>query len=175
MVAAIIAMKRLFLLRHAKSSRKDSSLPDRDRPLAGRGRRASRAMAWYMRDHGIEPALVLCSSATRARQTLDGVAPGLGGSPEVRFESELYQASAAGLLSRLQRVGDDVPSVMLVGHNPSMERLALDLANGGPELADLGEKYPTGALAILEFGGTWSALEPDSARLTDFVKPRDLE
>jgi len=175
MVATIIAMKRLFLLRHAKSSRKDSSLPDHDRPLAGRGRRASRAMAAYMRDHAIEPAVVLCSSATRARQTLDGVTPGLGDSPEVRIESELYEASAAGLLSRLQRVGDDVPSVLLIGHNPSMERLALDLANGGPELGELGEKYPTGALAILEFEGTWSGLEPDSARLVGFVKPRDLE
>ena len=168
-------MNRLFLLRHAKSSWKDSSLPDHDRPLAGRGRRASAAMAAYMRDHAIEPALVLCSSATRARQTLDGVAPGLGGSPEVRIESELYEASAAELLSRLQRVGDGVSSVMLIGHNPSMERLALDLANGGPELADLAAKYPTGALATLEFPGPWSMLEPDAARLVSFVKPRDLQ
>ena len=175
MVATIIAMKRLFLLRHAKSSWKDSSLPDRDRPLAGRGRRASKAMAGYMREHGIEPALVLCSSAARARQTLDRVAPGLGGSPEVRIESELYEASAAGLLARLQRVDDSVPSVMLIGHNPSIERLALDLANGGPKLADLADKFPTGALATLEFSGAWSGLEPDAARLVGFVRPRDQE
>ena len=171
----MISMKRLFLLRHAKSSWKDSSLPDHDRPLAGRGRRASKAMAAYMRDHAVEPALVLCSSATRARQTLDGVAPGLGSAAEVRIESGLYEASAARLLSRLQRVADDVPSVMLIGHNPSIERLALDLANGGPELADLADKYPAGALATLEFPGTWSSLEPDAARLVGFVKPRDLE
>jgi len=168
-------MKRLFLLRHAKSSRKDPSLPDHDRPLAGRGRRASKAMATYMREHGVAPALVLCSSATRARQTLDGVAPGLDGSHEVRIESELYQASAAGLLRRLQRVDAAVPSVMLVGHNPSIERLALDLASRGPELAELADKYPTGALAALEFSGTWSELEADAARLVRFVKPRDLE
>ena len=168
-------MKRLFLLRHAKSSRKDSSLPDHERPLAGRGRRGSKAMAAYMREHRIDPPLVLCSSAIRAMQTLDGVAPGLGGSPEVRIESELYEASAAGLLGRLQRVGDAVPSVMLIGHNPSMERLALDLANGGPELAELADKYPTGALATLEFDGAWSELEADAARLVGFVKPRNLE
>jgi len=168
-------MKRLFLLRHAKSSWKDSSLPDHERPLAGRGKRATKAMAGYMRAHDIEPALVLCSSATRARQTFDRVAPGLGGSPEVRFESELYEASAAGLLGRLQRVDDGVPSVMLVGHNPSMEQLALDLANRGPELAALAAKYPTGALATVEFDGPWSELEPDAARLVGFVKPRDLE
>jgi len=167
-------MKRLFLLRHAKSSRKDSGLPDHDRPLAGRGRRASKAMAAYMEEHGVAPALVLCSTATRARQTLDGVAPGLGGSSEIHIESELYEASAAGLLSRLQRIGDAVPSVMLVGHNPSIERLALDLAHGGADLAELDDKYPTGALATLEFDRAWSALEPDTARLVGFVKPRDL-
>jgi phosphohistidine phosphatase len=168
-------MKRLFLLRHAKSSRKDSTLPDHDRPLTSRGRRASKDMAAYLREHRIEPALVLCSSATRTRQTLDGVAPGLGGLPEVRIESDLYQASAAGLLARLQKVGDAVPSVMLIGHNPAMERLALDLAGNGPQLADLASKYPTGALATLEFDGTWSELHADGARLTGFVKPRDLE
>jgi len=168
-------MKRLLLLRHAKSSRKDSTLPDHDRPLASRGRRASKAMAAHLQDHGIEPAMVLCSSATRARQTLDGVAPGLGGSPDVRIESGLYEASAAGLLGRLQLVGDDVPCVMLVGHNPSIERLALDLASAGPALAELADKFPTGALATLEFAGPWRELTADSARLVTFVKPRDLE
>lgn len=168
-------MKRLFLLRHAKSSRKDSSLPDHERPLAGRGKRASKAMAAYMRAHRIEPALVLCSSATRARQTLDRVAVGLGGSPEVRVEPELYAASARRLLGRLQRIDGGVQSVMLVGHNPSMEQLALDLASRGPKLAELASKYPTGALATLEFDGAWSELEPDTARLVAFVKPRDLE
>lgn len=168
-------MKQLFLLRHAKSSRKDSSLPDHDRPLAGRGRRAAKAMAAYLGEQQIEPALILCSSATRARQTLDGVAPGFRGSPEVRIESELYQLSASGLLARLQRIPDTVPSAMLVGHNPAMERLALDLARGGPDLADLANKYPTGALATLEFPGVWSDLDADRGVLVGFVKPRDLD
>jgi phosphohistidine phosphatase len=168
-------VKQLFLLRHAKSSRKDSSLPDHDRPLAGRGRRATKAMAAYLREHQIEPALILCSSATRARQTLDGVAPGLRGSPEVRIESELYELSATGLLARLQRIPDAVPSTMLIGHNPAMERLGLDLAGGGPDLADLASKYPTAALATLEFPGNWSDLDADRCQLVGFVKPRDLE
>jgi phosphohistidine phosphatase len=168
-------MKQLFLLRHAKSSHKDSSLDDHDRPLASRGRRATEVMAAYLRDHSIEPALVLCSSAVRARQTLDGVAPGLGGSPDVRVESELYQASASRLLARLQRVPDAVPSAMLVGHNPSMQQLALDLASAGPDLAGLSDKYPTGALAILEFDASWGDLDADGARLARLVKPRDLD
>jgi phosphohistidine phosphatase len=168
-------MKQLLLLRHAKSSHKDSSLADHERPLASRGRRATKLMAAYLRDRGIAPTLVLCSSAVRARQTLDGVAPGLGGSPEVRIEPELYQDSAAGLLSRVQRIPDAVPSAMLIGHNPAMEQLALDLANGGPDLAELAAKYPTGALAVLEFGAAWSDLDADGARLARLIKPRDLE
>jgi phosphohistidine phosphatase len=166
---------RLFLLRHAKSSHDDPGLADRDRPLAPRGTRAAKAMGRYMRDHELSPALVLCSSATRARQTLDGLTAGIGSSPRVVIEHELYEASASGLLERLRRIGDDVPSAMLIGHNPAMERLALDLAARGPDLADLARKYPTGALALLEFDGSWPDLDADGARLLAFVKPRDLE
>jgi phosphohistidine phosphatase len=132
-------------------------------------------MAAHLRQHGIEPALVLCSSATRARQTLDRVAPGIGNPAEVRIEPQLYEISADGLLGRLQRIPDSVPSAMVVGHNPAIERVALDLASGGPDLAKLARKYPTGALAILEFGGPWSSLDADRARLVAFVRPRDLE
>src|SRR5215216_1280624 len=127
---------RLFLLRHAKSSHDETGLPDHDRPLAPRGRRAASAIGHHMRERGLTPALVLCSSATRARQTLDGVADGIG-SPEVRVESELYDASSDGLQQRLRRIADDVPSAMLIGHNPAIERLALDLAARGPELAKM--------------------------------------
>jgi phosphohistidine phosphatase len=76
-------MKRLYLLRHAKSSWKDASLPDHDRPLAGRGRRAAKAIARHLRDQGIEPELVLCSSARRARETFERIEPALGGAREV--------------------------------------------------------------------------------------------
>jgi phosphohistidine phosphatase len=132
-------------------------------------------MAAQMHERGIQPALVLCSSATRARQTLDGVAPGLGGSPDVRIESDLYELSAAGLLARLRRIPETVPSAMVIGHNPAIERLALDLARGGADLAELARKYPTGALATLEFAGSWGDLDADRAQLAGFVKPRDLD
>jgi phosphohistidine phosphatase len=167
--------KRLFLLRHAKSTGKDSDLPDRDRPLAARGRRASEAMSAYLREEAISPALVLCSSARRARETLGGVSPGLAGEPEVRFEDGLYHGSEHDLLDRLRDVADDVPSVMLIGHNPAIERLALDLARGGARLEDLAGKYPTGALAILELDGRWRELEHNGAELAGFVTPRELE
>ena len=132
-------------------------------------------MGRYMGEHDLAPALVLCSSAVRAHQTLDGVAGGLGASPDVRIEPELYEASARELLERLRRIRHDVPSAMLVGHNPAIERLALDVAADGPDLAELARKYPTGALAVLAFEGSWADLDADGARLARFVKPRDLE
>ena len=171
----IMAARQLFLLRHAKSSHDEPDLADHDRPLAPRGRRAAAAIASHMQERELEPALVLCSSATRARQTLEPIAAALGRSSDVRMESELYEASADGLLERVRRIPEGVPSAMIVGHNPAIERLALDLASGGPDLAKLARKYPTGALAVLSVDGSWGDLDADGARLTAFVKPRDLE
>ena len=167
-------MKRLFLLRHAKSSWDDPGLADHDRPLAPRGERAAKVIARYLREERIAPDLVLCSSSRRTRETLDRIAPALGNEVRVEIERELYAASADRLLERLRAVDDDVESVMLIGHNPGIEQLALSLAGDGEKLADVRRKYPTAALATLEFDGRWSALEPGTARLADFVKPKQL-
>jgi phosphohistidine phosphatase len=168
-------MKRLYLLRHAKSSWKDTSLPDHDRPLAGRGRRAAKAIARHMREQGIEPDLVLCSSARRARETLDRMEPAVG-TPAVRVEPDLYAASARALLERLRSVLDTVESVMLIGHNPGLQDLALDLARWSPTVGDLAAKYPTAALENLEFSAsTWRELDHGTAELIVLVRPRDLE
>jgi len=98
-------MKRIYLLRHAKSSWKDTSLPDHDRPLTGRGRRTAKAIARHVRENDIEPELVLCSTARRARETLDRIEPALGGAA-VEVEPDLYAASATALLQRLRSVAD---------------------------------------------------------------------
>jgi phosphohistidine phosphatase len=167
-------MKRLYLLRHAKSSWKDPSLADHDRPLAGRGRRAAGAIAGHLRAQGIEPELVLCSTARRARETLELIEPALG-TPELRIEPELYGASASTLLDRLRGVPRGVGSVMLIGHNPGLERLALDLARPAPAVRELEAKYPTAGLATLTFPGPgWRALDRGAAELIGFVRPRDL-
>ena len=165
-------VKRLYLLRHAKSSWDEPGLADRDRPLAPRGERASKSMAKYLRDEGIVPELVLCSQSKRTRETLERL--GLGDGTEVRIEDELYAASAGELLGALHEVPDEVESVMVVGHNPGMERLALELAVGGDELDRMREKFPTAALATLELDGTWSELAPGGAELVSFVKPKEL-
>ena len=164
-------MHTLYLLRHAKSSWDDPALADHDRPLAPRGERAAGTMGEHMRSSEISPSLVLCSSAVRARQTLERTS--IEG--DVRIERGLYGASESDLLETLRRLPPEVESAMLIGHNPAMQELALMLAAEGPELRRIHGKFPTGALATLEFDGDWSALGPHAARLVDFVRPKDLD
>jgi phosphohistidine phosphatase len=163
-------LKRLFLLRHAKSSWEDEDLPDHDRPLAPRGRKAAKRMAKHLRQEGISPSLVLCSSARRTRETLERVGP----DGEARIERELYGASASELLERLRRVPDDAESVMLIGHNPAVQELALELAADGDDLADVERRFPTCALATMRLPGTWGELQAGAAELVAFVRPKDL-
>lgn len=167
--------KRLFVLRHAKSSWDDPGLSDHDRPLAPRGHRSVEAIAAHVKTAGITPELVLCSSARRTRETLAGVA--VGG--EHVIEPDLYGASCQEVLERLHRVPDEVGSVMVVGHNPTLQALVLRLAGGdavadGSSLAEVRRKFPTGALATLTFDGTWEELSPRSARLASYVRPKSL-
>lgn len=167
-------MKRLYLLRHAKSSWKDPGLADHDRPLAGRGRRAAKAVARHLREQGIDPELVLCSPARRARETLERIEPALGRGA-VRVERELYGAGADALLEHLRGVPDAVGSVLVIGHNPGLQQLALGLARPAPAVEELEMKYPTAGLASLVFEGpSWRDLDRGSAELAGFVRPRDL-
>jgi phosphohistidine phosphatase len=167
-------MRRAFLLRHAKSSWKESGLADHDRPLAPRGWKATKPLREHLRREAVAPAVVLCSSARRARETLEGIAPALAKDVPVRIERELYTASAQRLLERLRALDDELDSVLVIGHNPALEQLALTLSGGGEPLDALRRKYPTGALATLEFAGSWSELASGSAELTDFVTPKGL-
>jgi phosphohistidine phosphatase len=163
-------MPVLYLLRHAKSSWDDPSLSDRDRPLAPRGVRAADLMGEHLRSAGIEPSVVLCSPATRARETLSG----LGTDWDAQFEPELYGASEGGLLTLLRRLDVSVDSALVIGHNPALEELTLMLAGEGAALGKVHKKFPTCALATLEFDGDWSSLRPHAARITSFVRPKDL-
>jgi phosphohistidine phosphatase len=170
-----VTERRLYLLRHAKSSWKEQGLADHDRPLARRGRRAAKAIGGHLRRRGVEPELVLCSTAKRARETLEGIEPALGRG-KVCAEPELYGAQSAVLLERLQEIPARVRSVMVIGHNPGLEELALLLVRHGPRVRELEAKFPTGALATLAFQGSgWAALDRGTAELIEFIRPRDLE
>jgi phosphohistidine phosphatase len=167
---------RLWLLRHAKSSWDDPALEDRDRPLAARGERAADMMRRYLDAEGVRPDLVVCSSAMRTRQTLARVLPALGTELEIRIEESCYTFDATDLLDRLTRVPDDVASVMLIGHNPAIEELAVRLCARGDRLDRLTQKYPTGGLAEIELpAGGWHEVGERTGELTRFVVPRELE
>jgi phosphohistidine phosphatase len=166
---------RLWLLRHAKSSWDDPGLDDRDRPLAPRGEQSADRMSDYLRSSGIRPEVVLCSSALRTRQTLARVLSALGPELEIHVEPGLYTFDAASLLERVRWIPDGI-SAMLIGHNPAMQELALRLAARGDKLDALAQKYPTGALAEVEFpSGPWLEIATTTGELTRFVVPRELD
>ena len=168
-------MRAIFLLRHAKSG-SDPKLADHDRPLARRGEKASRKLAVHLAEAGIRPALVLCSTAVRTRQTLEGVKTSLGDDVDVWLDDALYGAGARELLERLRQLPPAVPSVMVIGHNPGLHDLALELVGGGDKdaVARLNEKFPTGALATLLVPDRWKTLTRGSATLDALVVPREL-
>jgi phosphohistidine phosphatase len=168
-------MHTLYLLRHAKSSWADPTLPDHERPLAPRGRRDAKRIAKHLVQLGIEPELLLCSSAERTRETLALMRPALSATSTVLLEMELYAASSDRLLERIRAVPDAVASLMLIGHNPGLQDLALVLASAGAELERLEAKFPTAALATLALPNTtWSQLSQADAVLTAYVVPKQL-
>jgi phosphohistidine phosphatase len=167
--------KTLYVLRHLKSSWDEPGLADHDRRLAPRGQRAGKKMARQVREAGVAPELVLCSTARRTRETLDAVRAELH-DPEVRFDERLYAASEDELLAVLRGVEPGVGSVLVVAHNPGLQDLAVALAGSGDGdlRRRLGEKLPTGALATLSFDGAWPDLAPGACELIGFVVPREL-
>jgi phosphohistidine phosphatase len=171
-------MLTLFLLRHAKSSWSNPSLPDRERPLATRGVTDAPLMGKAMTERGIDPDLVLCSSARRTRDTLALVLPELRVEPKVVYEDALYHASPEATLEIIHAVQPGSNRVMLVGHNPEIQSLALDLVGAGAKhFRDrLRTKYPTAALAVINFpSGLWKSVTVNSGTLNLFLSPRDLK
>lgn len=169
-------VRQIVIVRHAKSDWNDGSLADHDRPLAPRGIKA----LGRMREHlagSATPELVLCSTSRRTRETLGGIREVLPQDLEVRFDGELYGADTTSLLGCLRRVGDDVTSVMLVGHNPGLHDLAVELVgDGAPEAPASWERlaveFPTGAIATLSTTVAWAHLDRGCADLDDFFTPR---
>jgi phosphohistidine phosphatase len=170
-------MLTLSLLRHAKSSWKNPTLPDRERPLATRGIADAPVMGRAMTERGIDPELVLCSSARRTVDTLALVLPELKVEPKVVYEDALYHASPAEMLQMMRDIQPGARRVMMVGHNPEIQALALDLIGSGPKhLRDrLMEKYPTAGLVVINFAaGLWSSVDVNSGSLNLFLTPKDL-
>ena len=174
--------RALVLFRHAKSAWPD--VPDHDRPLAGRGRRNAPVMGRWLRTNGYVPDQVLCSTARRARETWRLAEEALGAAPPVSFERRVYQASAEQLLDLVRGVPSAVTTLLIVGHDPAIQELALMLAgtaspaDGDGAAVDaldrMRTKFPTAAVAVLELTGNWDQLGPRTARLAAFVVPREV-
>ncbi len=168
-------MKKVYLLRHAKSSWKDQSLADLDRPLNKRGRAAAKYMRGVIARERYLPAQILCSPARRTRETLHLLIDAFGGAVPVRYEKGIYLAEAQALLRRMRRLSESLGSVMIIGHNPGLELLALMLTDddGSPLRHALSRKFPTGTLAVIDCSvDHWNELRPAIGRLAAFERPR---
>ncbi len=169
-------MKQLLLFRHAKSAWPED-VDDHERPLAARGIEASPLLGAYMQSENLTPDVALVSTARRTQETWDLVAPFLNGC-ERRNEGRIYEAHAEDLLRVVQETDDSIGSLMLVGHNPGLEILALQLMKATQSEAEerLKKKFPTAALAVLSLEiEHWAHLGPDGGVLELFVTPKMLK
>ena len=170
-------MRTLLVLRHAKSSWDQIDLDDFDRPLAARGQGAAPLMGQYLRKHGLQPDLVVCSPAARTQETWQLVQSELGADISCKMLRTIYLAAPSQLLAVVRRTPDDVGTLMVIGHNPGLERLASSLSGSGrdKDLAKLRTKFPTAALAVITFDAAhWSQVAAGAGRLEAFVRPKDL-
>ena len=171
-------MRRILLLRHAKSDWSDPGKDDHDRQLNRRGEEAAPKIGTYLARHRLIPQRVLCSTARRARDTWELVAAELPAAPPVSYEERLYNARPDAILDVLRDLKADIRSALVVGHNPGLQELAtLLIASGDLDHRErLREKFPTAGLVVIDFAvDKWSKLHPHSGRLERFVVPRMLE
>ncbi|WP_262692613.1 SixA phosphatase family protein [Kordiimonas aestuarii] len=169
-------MANLYLLRHAKSDWADVRLSDHDRPLTERGRKNAVRMGRLFAKLGIAPELVVCSTAARARETLERAMDAGQLRWSVQFEPALYMASVETIVSVVRSDAGDCTSALLVGHNPGFHSAALELIKTGePELVHaLDYKYPTGTFADIEFEERRLAdIGLSTGCLKRFIKPKD--
>lgn len=170
-------MKRLLLLRHAKSSWDNPDLADIERPLAPRGIEAALLIGRTMAQRNWLPDRALVSAAERTRESWRLAASEWLSRPEPEYSMALYEMPAESILGEIRREAGAAQTLLVLGHNPGLgdlsERLA-SKASPGNLVKSLKKKFPTGALAVFELDGDWSELDFGAARLTHFLRPKDL-
>ena len=170
-------MKRLTVLRHAKSSWDDRSLDDFDRPLNARGWEAARRMGRELSERGMRFDFVLASTAARVRETIDGLEEHYRFDAPIRFEPRIYMARASELLELVHAMPEDANSALLVGHNTAVERLVIKLTSedGVGLRRRVEEKFPTAALAAIELPAkSWSEVDAGMGRVVELIVPKEL-
>ncbi|HVI98215.1 MAG TPA: histidine phosphatase family protein [Sphingomonas sp.] len=171
-------MKTLTLLRHAKSGWDDGPARDFDRPLNAKGARAAEVVGRHLRKLGLAFDHVVASPAVRVGDTISALAIGYGRALDPHWDTRLYLASPPTLLDVIHGLPAGADRVLLIGHNPGLEELVLQLV---PEAADdalrteAAIKYPTATVAEIRFDGRWDSVVPATGTLTRFIRPRDLD
>ena len=161
-------MKKIYLVRHAKSSWDNPSLGDIDRPLNQRGRKSAPLMGHRLAERGVSVDLIISSPANRARSTAEYIASAIGYDIDaIEINNLIYFEGASTMLDVIQQTSEDIQSLMIVGHNPDMSSLFHTLSDSR------GMDMPTCAVASLEFDGEWSELEQNSAELIEYDFPKN--
>ncbi len=170
-------MRRLILMRHAKSSWAKPGLADFERPLNDRGRDAAPRMAAYLAAKGYDIDCILCSGARRTRETLALMLPRIAGEYTIIVSRAFYDGEWADYLVNLRAAPAVAKTILVIGHNPAIQELALTLGRDSAAAAarDMTEKYPTAALAVFDFDvEDWADIGPGKGIVADFRRPRDL-
>jgi phosphohistidine phosphatase len=174
-------VKRLLLLRHAKTVPASPGIEDHERALMSRGREDAPAMGKYIAREKYLPDVILASTARRTVETANLVSERLPGAKQVDYVEALYLAEPSDVLAAIRAVPDAVKTLMVIGHNPGLEQLAASLSREPVKRKErdrydlIEEKFPTGALAVLDFNvSRWRDVGPGQGELIDFVRPRDL-
>ena len=171
-------MKRLAVLRHAKSSWDHPDLEDFDRPLNDRGWKAARKIGSALAGREFDFDCILASTAARVRETIEGVAEKFDLRAAVQFEPRIYLAEVEQLLEIVRELPENVHRPLLVGHNPGLERLLSLLAvdDEDPVYRRIAHNFPTGAFALIELPqDRWRKIEPGSGRIIDLILPKELD
>jgi len=172
-------VKKLTLLRHAKSGWDDPVSRDFDRPLNDKGKRAARRIGRYLREHGLHFDHVVASPAIRVVETIEHLAEGMGELMAPAWDKRVYLASAVSLLDVIQEADDRYQSLLLVGHNPGLEDLVLMLVPDSATDAardQIEEKFPTASIAEIEFPvERWEDVRANGGAISLFMRPRDID
>jgi phosphohistidine phosphatase len=159
-------MKKLYIIRHAKSSRSDETLEDFERPLSKRGKANAPMMGERLKEKGIMPDIIISSPAKRAKSTAEIIAKEIGYEKKVLFDEKIYEASVDELCKILTSINDKNSAVFLVGHNPSLNDLAY-------YYVDHEANIPTCGIVEIAFEcDTWADIEPKNAKLLSFEYPK---
>ncbi len=167
------ATKTLILLRHGQALSASAMESDANRKLSAQGQAEAENVGKIIADKNLKPDLVLCSTATRTRETLDGLHKSFAAPLAARYEQKIYSASENELLAQISAVADDVNSLLLIGHNPSLHQLAVHLARpGNTQLRDdLCLGFPPCAMAVFALEGGWNNIKNANSELQFFSTP----